>query len=69
MFSYVTVTNDGTNVHRLEWYLNNLDMLNENRSKIKLLVSALKDHDAVQMNFEEYVWYKALLASVVTAEG
>lgn len=69
MFSYVTITNDGANVHHLEWYLNNLDMLNENRAKIKLLVSALKDHGAVQMNFEEYVWYKALLVSVVTDKG
>lgn len=64
MFSYVTVTNDGANVHYLEWYLTNLSMFNEDRARIKLLVSALKDHGAVQMNFEEYALYKALLAYV-----
>lgn len=64
MFSYVAITNDGANVHYLEWSLTNLNMFNEDRAKIELLVSALKDHGAVQMNFEEYALYKSLLAQV-----
>ena len=64
MFSYVTITDDGANVLYLEWSLTNLNMFNEDRAKIELLVSALKDHGAVQMNFEEYALYKSLLAQV-----
>lgn len=64
MFSYVAITDDGANVHYLEWSLTNLNIFNEDRAKIELLVSALKDHGAVQMNFEEYALYKSLITKV-----
>lgn len=61
MFSYVTVTKTLSNTSRLQFCLNSFNLPTEDVKKIELLLSALKEHGSVQMNFQEYALYKSLL--------